>query len=181
MVFTGSNCATLGGGSQYTFSSLIIYDNNGYWDVQGSDTLTAKVFRFYSSGTGTFHIAGGGIVTLNDGFFYLTGGTLAGDGRSTINLYAPTSGDYKGIAIFSPVNNHTTFHVQGQSILNITGSILIPGSELLLDGSAVVTSLNSQVVCNDIVTGGSSSLTTTYKASQNYSGAGSSTLIDLNH
>jgi hypothetical protein len=171
--------ATIGGASTSNYTSLQIFTHNGSWVENGSTTLTVPgVFRFYATGTAGFDVAGGSVDTFNDGFLYLHGGVMDWEGSTTLNLKAPTSGPYKGVAIFSPISNTTTMTIHGGSAVNVTGSILHPGGAIHMNGSSNATGLNCQIIGDTVSTDGGSNLTINYNPDLNI-GSPSSPTIEL--
>ncbi len=180
MVFTGSAPNVFIGSGAAQFDSLQIYINDGIWEIAGSSTLTVPgVFRYYSKGTSNFKVGGSSTITLKDGLFYLTNSKLDMEGSTILNLTAPTSGDFKGIAIYEPTGNKNSLIVCGGSNDTITGSIIAPDAEIHLNGSANANGINSQIVGDKIVTEGNSQITINYDPNLNFSGTSSSTTIDL--
>jgi Flp pilus assembly protein TadG len=83
-------------------------------------------------------IPSGATVTVNGGTFDFYGvggsaGTLNQNSNSILNITAPTSGTYNGIAIMQPVTNTTALQVQfGSSNQTLDGVIYAPGAKVYL-------------------------------------------------
>ena len=88
---------------------------------------------------GPFSIVGGSSVT-GTGITFLLTGTNSGlkfGGASVINITAPTSGTYAGIAIFSNRNSPAdTSRLIGSTSLDIEGVVYLPNQDLIYSGSS---------------------------------------------
>lgn len=90
-----------------------------------------------SLGAGTYVFEGGvtvsGTVTISNGTLDLYGGALNQDSNSLLNITAPTSGTYNGIAILQPANNSSQLQVQfGSSNQVLDGYIYAPSASVYL-------------------------------------------------
>ncbi|MGC8548072.1 MAG: pilus assembly protein TadG-related protein [Acidobacteriaceae bacterium] len=90
-----------------------------------------------SLGAGTYVFESGvtvsGTVTISNGTLDLYGGALNQDSNSLLNITAPTSGDYNGIAILQPANNSSELQVQfGSSNQVLDGYIYAPSASVYL-------------------------------------------------
>jgi hypothetical protein len=125
-VDSGTNSGILRSGGNHTLSSGTFC--NGF-DFEGTGTITLQ--------TGTYiiqkqlfisdHVTvnGTGVTLIIN---YANGNyTLTIDNNSTINITAPTSGTYKGLAFFGPRNSNAgTQDFGNNNTLNITGAIYFP-------------------------------------------------------
>ena len=87
-------------------------------------------------GPGTYMFENGvtisGTVTVNSGTLDIYGGTF-NQANAQLNMTAPTSGIYNGIAILQPSNNTNELQVQfGSSNQTVDGYIYAPGAEVYL-------------------------------------------------
>jgi Flp pilus assembly protein TadG len=87
-------------------------------------------------GAGTYMFENGvtvsGTVTLNGGTIDIYGGTF-NQGNAILNVTAPTSGTYDGIAILQPSSNTNQLQVQfGSSNETLDGYIYAPGAQVYL-------------------------------------------------
>ena len=168
MVFSGSNGAQLGGNDTMEFDNLTIFTVNGDWTENGSTTVTVPgVFRFYSTGTGDYNVAGGSTETFNDGFIYMTGGTFGWQGSTNINIKGPTSGPYKGLSIYMPITNTNTITIHGGSTVSVTGSIVVPGAYVQFSGSSTAVGLNCQIIADYFTMQGGSIIKINYDPNLN--------------
>jgi len=99
-------------------------------------TLGAGVYMFEKGVTIS------GTVTVNGGTIDVYGGTFS-QGNAILNITAPTSGIYNGIALMQPSNNTTDLHVQfGSNSQTLDGYIYAPGARVYLQdngGNGVTT------------------------------------------
>ena len=92
-------------------------------------TLGAGTYMFENGVT----INTGATVTVNSGTLDIYGGTLNQLSNSLLNIYAPTSGTYNGIAIMQPSNNTNELQVQfGSNNQTLDGYIYAPGAEVYM-------------------------------------------------
>jgi hypothetical protein len=92
-------------------------------------TLGAGTYMFENGVT----IGTGATVTVNSGTLDVYGGTFTQSSNSLLNITAPTSGTYNGIAIMQPSNNTTQLQVQfGSNNQTLDGYIYAPGAEVYL-------------------------------------------------
>ena len=74
-----------------------------------------------------------GTVTVNSGTIDIYGGTFNQPSNTIVNITAPTSGSYNGIAIMQPSNNTHNLQVQfGSNNQTLDGYIYAPGAEVFL-------------------------------------------------
>jgi hypothetical protein len=88
-------------------------------------------------GAGTYMFEKGvtisGTVTVNGGTLDVYGGTFNQPSNTLVNITAPTSGTYNGIAIMQPSNNTNNLQVQfGSNNQTLDGYIYSPGAEVYL-------------------------------------------------
>lgn len=99
-------------------------------------------------GAGTYVFENGvslsGTVTVNSGTIDIYSGTF-NQGNATLNITAPTSGPYNGIAILQPSTNTNQLQVQfGSSDQTLDGYIYAPGAQVYLQdngGGTVATGI----------------------------------------
>jgi len=74
-----------------------------------------------------------GTVTVNGGTLDVSGGTFNQPSNTLLNITAPTSGTYDGIALLQPSNNTSQLQVQfGSNNQTFDGYIYAPGAEVYL-------------------------------------------------
>jgi Putative Flp pilus-assembly TadE/G-like len=153
--------------------------NGGNGCPNGTATLSPGIYK------NGMKISAGANITLSPGVYYLEGdldiaggATLAGtgvtlvfthnnagryagatvNGGATVNLTAPTTGTYAGIAIFGDRNmpTDTTFTFNGGATQVFTGAIYIPKGYVKYAGGSSTTDGCTQLVADTITfTGGS--------------------------
>ena len=97
--------------------------------ISNGVTLGAGVYMFESGVT----IGTGATVTVNSGTIDIYGGSFNQNSNSLLNITAPTSGTYNGIAIMQPANNTNDLQVQfGSNNETLDGYIYAPGAEVYL-------------------------------------------------
>ena len=127
-VFNGG--ITLGGGSTITMNPGIYYMKNGGFTVGNGVQLTGTGVMIYID-------SGGGAINLQGG--------------TTINLTAPTSGTYSGIAYFQDRNNTSLLNnIANGATVNMTGTLYAPNAALTIAGGASGTQYGSQFIVKSL-------------------------------
>jgi len=99
------------------------------------------------------------------------GAGLTWSGTTTYDLTAPTSGTYKGLAIFYDRTNSAGITLSGSPSDSLTGTIYAKDSAMTLSGTPGISQLNSLVVIGSATVSGSGTLNLVYNQSQNYGAA----------
>ena len=113
---------------------------------------------------GTLDFTGGGSLTGTGVTLYFPGpgGTLGGpgNGNTTLNLTAPTSGPYNGILIYQALGNTNTGEFNGTPITNLTGIIYMPSAQLIISGNTT-TNLVTDLIVNSLYDKGNGTINLT--------------------
>ena len=132
--------------------------------VTGSATLTLLPGTYIMNGGG-FNVGNSGIVNASGGVFIYntaTSGHSAGpvsvQGSGTLNLVAPSSGTYQGIAFFQDRSLANVATIANSGTGNITGTYYFPDAAFNFTG-ATAAATTAAFVANTITVSGSSSLT----------------------
>jgi hypothetical protein len=127
--------------------------------LQGTVTLNSGV---YVINGGTLKINAGANITGAGVNFYLTNGaTLDMAGNATVNLTAPTSGDYSGLVFYGDRTQSNALNtINGDSSSIITGAIYFPSQEVRFLGNFAGANGCTQVVADTIYYTGSSTFRT---------------------
>jgi hypothetical protein len=130
--------------------------------VGGAATLTLNAGTYIMNGGG-FNIGNSGVVNATGGVFIYntaTGGHTAGPvtigGSAVVNLIAPSSGTYQGIAFFQDHGLTTAASISNAGTGNITGTYYFPNAPFSFDGSATGVTTAAFVASTVTVTGSSS-------------------------
>jgi Flp pilus assembly protein TadG len=128
--------------------------------VQNNVTMNPGVYVF----PGTLDFNGGGSLTGTGVTLYFPGpnGTLggSGNGNTTLNLTAPTSGTYNGILIYQDRSDTNTGELNGTPIANMTGIIYMPDAELEISGNSTV-SLDTDLIIGSLYDKGNATINIT--------------------
>ena len=134
--------------------------------VQNSVTMNPGTYVF----TGTLDFTGKGSITGTGVTLYIpAGGSLGGNGNgnTTLDLTAPTTGTYAGILIYQAAGNTNTVEMNGTPIANLTGIIYAPSAELDLSGNTDVT-LDTDLIVGSLYDKGNATINLTdFNASGN--------------
>ncbi|HZS93741.1 MAG TPA: pilus assembly protein TadG-related protein [Chloroflexota bacterium] len=99
------------------------------------------------------------------------GAGLTWSGSTTYNLTAPTSGTYKGLAIYYDRTNSAGITLSGSPSDSLTGTIYAKDSAMTLSGTPGISQLNSLVVVGSATVSGSGTLNLVYNQDENYGAA----------
>jgi hypothetical protein len=150
---------------------------------RSGDTLSAGTFsgqfppsgvKFLNAGiycvSGDFRLNGGDSLTsLGSGVVIrMDSGNVVWNGGAVINLYAPTTGPFKGLLLFMPCNNpDQNISLNGSSSSTIKGSIVGMCADASWEGNNG-TVLNGQLVGYTVTINGTSNNTITYDNQYNF-------------
>lgn len=155
---TYSGCAATPTGNTWGPASAggtVCYSGN--ISVSNNITMNPGVYVF----TGTLGLQGNGSLTGTGVTIYLpSGATLGGggNGNTTLNLTAPTSGPYAGILIYEDASNTNTISLNGTPVANLTGIIYAPSAELDLSGNTDMT-LTTDLIVGSLYDKGNATIT----------------------
>lgn len=125
--------------------------------------LTGGIYYIGSNGMnlgGTGTVSGTG-VTL---YFAAGGGSIDFHGNQTIQLSAPTTGQYAGILIYQNRANNAAATLDGANNSSFEGAIYIPSAPLTINGAAGSTAAYTIVVAQSVTLNGA-----TFDLPANYS------------
>ncbi|MCJ7432406.1 MAG: Tad domain-containing protein [Anaerolineales bacterium] len=172
-------------GGVNNWNDLEIYADKVGLKVASGGLLIANRLRFYGAsgtyGTANVDMIGTSTMDVNDAYFYFEGGVMDWNGNTTLNLQAPTSGDYKGLLVYMPLGNTGSppaYKVNGNTSTYTTGTWLMPSVDLGTNGNSSMNSLHSQFVVNTITFNGNCDFKVDYDASEN-AGSPTSPTIEL--
>lgn len=174
-IVLGDQSMTLSGKSLADFVDLEIYSNNGSLLVTGGNpanpggALRADRLRFFSTGSGTVDLGGQAEITSGNAYFYLDQGNIRWNGGSVLNLHGPPQGDtFGGLLIHKPFDNHEDIILNGGSNIDLTGTFMVPGSHVRINGDANF-DLHSQIIGSTFTVAGSAQVDIFYDPNENYS------------
>lgn len=164
----GNSSLTLSA-SPNTFNDLEVYTTNGNFTLNANGTLTANRLRFFSTGNGTFDAnSANATLTSPNAYIYLAAGNIVWNGNTQINLHAPPQGDpFGGLLIYKPWSNTTSTILNGGSNVDLTGTFLVPHSDVTFNGGSGF-ELHGQVVGYTFITNGNSTQDIYYDPGENY-------------
>jgi Flp pilus assembly protein TadG len=171
-----------GNGSNLDFTDLEIYSNNGNITIAGAGSsggiVRAARLRYFSTGAGTVDLGGGAELTSGNAYFYFHRGNIRWNGNSILNLHGPPQGDpFGGLLFHKPWDNHEEVVLNGGSSINLTGTFMVPGSHVTINGNAAF-ELHSQIIGSTFTVAGSAQVDIFYDPSENY-GPPNSPMIQL--
>lgn len=100
--------------------------------------------------------------------FKVEDGEVRFSGSANIILDAPNNGEYAGLLIYLPMDNHSKVVLNGGSGSNIKGTILAPASPIHINGNDASTGFHSQIIGYTIDVNGNSNVVIVYKDENNF-------------
>lgn len=140
----------------------------GWYD---EDIFPPEGVQFLESGiyciNGDFLI-GGGSLEGSGVVIKMENGRIKWSGNAYINLSAPSGGDLAGLLIYAPIENKNRMVITSDENSSLTGTILMPGAVISLNGGSSETGYHSQIIGYRIESDGQSNIVIKYKDEQNY-------------
>ncbi len=159
---TPSGCTNL----PSTFPNPVVPGCYNSITVSGTKTMNLSPGTYIINGnitaSGSLTITGTGVT------IFMTGGII-GSGAVGLNITAPTSGAYNGIALWISRTSSTGITLSGTTTTNFQGIIYAPNSDLTFSGSTPL-NLTSDLIVRNMTFSGSTSI-------QNYAAINTSTLL----
>jgi hypothetical protein len=115
-----------------------------------------------------FEATGGETLEGTDVVFKVEQGEVHFAGNASLKISAPTSGDFKGLLIFLPMENNSQVVLNGASTSSFTGTILAPASEITISGNSSPAGFHSQIIGYRIMANGSGEVVIVYDNAENY-------------
>jgi hypothetical protein len=142
---------------------------SGTFPPAGVDTLDPGVYCV----DGNFRVNGGDSLTGTDVVIKLVGGDLRLEGNGSINLKAPTSGDYDGLLIYLPsATNCEEIVFNGTGNFFLQGTVLAPCSDVTINGTGTgvppTGGILGQVIGYTVDLSGTSSVNLVYNDADNW-------------
>ena len=106
---------------------------NGAFPPTGVTTLQSGVYCIY----GDFDMNGNDHLTGSEVVLVMETGGITWNGNSEADLTAPQSGPFKGLLLFAPLSNNNTMNINGNAEISLTGTVLIPGADISINGNNV--------------------------------------------
>jgi hypothetical protein len=132
-------------------------------NAPGTVTLAPGIYYMQGGGfsdNGSIDVTGTGVMIYNAPAQNNDEVQLAGTGNVT--LTAPTSGPYKGIAIFQDRTATATVDVTGNGSLSLTGTIYAAGAEVDVTGNGGITVTGAQIIANNMNVAGNGLVSVVY-------------------
>jgi hypothetical protein len=159
--YNAASCTAAPSGTAWgpaTAGGTVCYSGN--IKVQQNITMSAGTYVF----TGDLDFTGHGSLTGTGVTLYIAGpnGQLGGpgNGNTTLNLTAPTSGPYNGILIYQDRTDANLAEFNGTPITNLTGIIYMPDAPLEFSGNTV-SNLTTDLIVNQLIEQGNATVNIT--------------------
>ncbi len=144
---------------------------SGNWDEdifppEGTTSLGSGIYCI----NGDFILNPGQHLTGSHVIFVVDSGRVGISGNATIDVSAPTGGDYKGLLFYVPIDNHSIVALNGDDDSNYKGTILAPGADVRINGlnSKSGAFYQSQIIGYYVEVDGNDNIYIKYEDEQNY-------------
>jgi hypothetical protein len=98
----------------------------------------------------------------------VTTGAVRINANAYVSLKAKTQGPYAGLLIYMPPAHVQPISIEGNSALELTGTILAPSSDITITGTGKKDRVNSQIIGNTISISGDNNMLFNYHVEDNY-------------
>lgn len=151
------------------FDSSTMSSGNWEEDVFPPDGVTTLGSGIYCI-TGDFIVNAGKELTGHNVLFVIDGGKVGISGNATVDLGAPTGGDYQGLLFYVPLGNHSIVALNGSDDSSYRGTILAPSADVRINGldSGGGAAYHSQIIGYYVEVDGTDNIYIKYKDEQNY-------------
>jgi hypothetical protein len=112
----------------------------------GATTLSAGTYCVY----GDFNVNANQTLTGTGVTVVMETGAIHWNGSSQVTLSGPTSGDLQGLTIYAPLSNTSVMVINGNTNVNLTGTVLMPGAALSYNGDAQIQKHNLQFIAKTV-------------------------------
>ena len=163
----GGNAETISPGTYCNFNT----SNVSTLTMQPGLYIVTTTFSTNSgskiTGSGVTIYLANGVIANSSNYTYVSGGATpygVGNG-TTMNISAPTSGTYSGIAIWDGNSSNSTpdtFTFGGGASSTFSGTIYAPNTNLVLGNGSGTSTLSSNIIANTIMVLGGSTITNNY-------------------
>ncbi len=117
---------------------------------------------------GDFALDSGQSLSGGDVLIYMKSGQMRIGGGAQLNLSAAHSGEFAGLLVYQPQENHNTLVLDANAQSTVIGSFLVPGAEILFKGNDSSFGFHSQFVGLSIDADGNSNIIIKYIQDENY-------------
>lgn len=159
-----SNCSNIGGGNPHSTTTVTAGAGGVKRFCNGLNLNNNVEFEpgVYIIDGGDFRIGSNANVVADGVTFYLTDGArIRFNGNAEINITAPNSGDYQGIAFFGDRSDFGVNHTfNGTADSQITGAIYTPAGDITFQGDFSGQNGCMQLVGNTVSVTGNANITT---------------------
>lgn len=105
---------------------------------------------------------------VGENVLIVTTGAVRMNANAYISLKAKTQGPYAGLLIYMPPVHVQPVFIDGNSALELTGTILAPSSDITITGTGKKDRFNSQIIGNTISISGDNNMMINYHDEDNY-------------
>jgi hypothetical protein len=169
----GNHCFSGGvnihGNTSITADNVNFLITSGEFIVNTNQSFSCSNALFHFNGGTGFRVNGTSTNICNGVTFFMSTGDLSWNGNPTIDFTAPGGGDYQGLLIYLPFDNHSPLTINGNSNQRFTGSIIAAGSPIQINGNSGTFALSSQIIGGTVQLGGQGIIEIDYNPAQQYS------------
>jgi hypothetical protein len=173
----GNHCFN-GGVSVTGNTNIIAYNTNflvssGDFNIGSNGSFKCNNMLVHINGGTGFHINGNSVNICQGVTFIASTGDVKWNGNAETNLIAPTWGPYKGLLIYLPYGNTSPLVINGNSDVNVAGSIIAVSSPVTVSGNTNgkfggAFDLNSEIIGNTVELAGNGNIVIDYDPDKMY-------------
>jgi hypothetical protein len=113
-------------------------------------------------------VQSGGTLIGSNVLLIVEHGSVHFDSGADIELDARRNGDYQGLLIYAPLDNHKVIALNGNYASYYSGTILAPSADIHLNGIDSATGFHSQIIGYYVEVDGTDNILIDYRDEQNY-------------
>ena len=154
-------------GPKVIANSVRFLFTGGDFQINGSEFTCNDVLVHINGGKG-IDFGGSSNIFCNSVTFIASTGSVTWNGAVETRIYAPKGGDYQGVLLYLPYPNSDPIKINGNSTIELTGSIIGVASPISVNGNDWSTGLHSQIIGNTVNLDGNGTMVIDYDPAEQY-------------
>lgn len=122
----------------------------------------------YCINSGNFRLNASDYLEGHGVFIWVNSGDIRWNGGATVKLYAPDTGPYKGLLLYTPITNTNEIVINGNSDSEFEGTFLAPSAPIQVNGTGGTNGINGQVIGYTVDLGGTAGIKIHYDNSNTW-------------
>jgi putative Flp pilus-assembly TadE/G-like protein len=154
-------------GPKVIANSVKFLFTGGDFQIGGSEFTCNDVLVHINGGSG-IDFGGTSSIFCNSVTFIASTGSVTWNGAVETRVFAPKGGDYKGVLLYMPYPNDADIRLNGNSTVQLTGSIIGVASPITVNGNNWSSGLHSQIIGNTVNLNGNGDMVIDYDPAEQY-------------